>query len=57
MFSLLSLKRKAWLEILYADRSSKDEQLLIRLPLVGEKNEREGLSKVKINILFCWDNS
>jgi hypothetical protein len=42
-------------EILYADKSLKDEQLLLRTLLLRTKNMR-GWLKVKINILFHGDN-
>jgi hypothetical protein len=45
-------------EILYTDKSSKDEQLLIR-PFLSKtkKYEHGGRLNVKIHILFCGDNS
>jgi hypothetical protein len=45
-------------EILYTDRSSKDEQLLIRpfLPK-NKKYEHGGRLNVKIHSLFCGDSS
>jgi hypothetical protein len=45
-------------DILYADRSSEDEQLLIRLFLRKTKSTNHGgLSKRKIHISFYGDNS
>jgi hypothetical protein len=45
-------------EILYTDRSSKDEQLLIRQFLSKTKKyEHGGCLNVKIHSLFCGDNS
>jgi hypothetical protein len=45
-------------EILYTDRSSKDEQLLVR-PFLSKakKYEHGGRLNVKIHSLFCGDNS
>jgi hypothetical protein len=45
-------------EILYTDRSSKDEQLLIR-PFLSKtkKYEHGGRLNVKIRSSFCGDNS
>jgi hypothetical protein len=45
-------------EILYTDRSSKDEQLLIR-PFLSKtkKYEHGGRLNVEIHSLFCEDNS
>jgi hypothetical protein len=45
-------------EIMYTDRSSKDEQLSIR-PFLSKnkKYEHGGRLNVKIHILFCGDNS
>jgi hypothetical protein len=44
-------------EILHTDRSSNDEQLLIR-PFLSktEKYEHDGRLNVKIHSLFCGDN-
>jgi hypothetical protein len=49
-----NLHHSAWgREILYADISSEDEQLLIRLRLCGGKKKEHGRRlKVKIHILF-----
>jgi hypothetical protein len=45
-------------EILYSDRSSKDEQLLITPSLSKTKKyEHGGQLNVKIHSLFCGDNS
>jgi hypothetical protein len=44
-------------EILYDDRPSKDEQLLMRLLLWRTKKYNGGWLKVKIYILFYGDNS
>jgi hypothetical protein len=45
-------------EILYTDRSSKDEQLLMRSFLSKTKKyEHGGQLNVKIHSLFCGDNS
>jgi hypothetical protein len=46
-------------DILYTDRSSKDEHLLIRpfLSKTKTKNEHGGHFNVKIHNLFCGDNS
>jgi hypothetical protein len=54
-----TLHHSTWdLEILYTDRSSKDEQLLIRQFLSKTKNTTHGGSlNVKIHSLFCGDNS
>jgi hypothetical protein len=63
MFKLLGwmkdLHSSAWDHaILYADRSSKDKQLLVRPPFVRNKEyERGGQFKDKILILFYGDNS
>jgi hypothetical protein len=43
-------------DILYADRSSKDEQRLIKPPLLETKNANGGRLKIKIRI-FYGDNS
>jgi hypothetical protein len=45
-------------ESLYTDRSSKDEQLLIR-PFLSKtkKYEHGGRLNVKVHSLFCGDNS
>jgi hypothetical protein len=54
-----NLHHSTWdLEILYADRSSKDEQLLIGPFFVkNKKYEHGGRLNVKIHSLFCGDNS
>jgi hypothetical protein len=44
-------------EILCTDRSSKDEQLLMRPFLEEKKYEHGGRLNVKIHSLFCGDNS
>jgi len=47
-------------ETLYADGSSKDEQLLLILFFVKkkkQKHERQGRLKVKLHMLFYADNS
>jgi hypothetical protein len=45
-------------EILYTDRSLKDEQLLMRPFLSKTKKYEHGdRLNVKIHILFCGDNS
>jgi hypothetical protein len=54
-----NLNPSAWdHEILYTDRSSKYEQLLIR-PFFAKnkKYEHGGRLNVKIHSLFCGDNS
>jgi hypothetical protein len=54
-----NLHRWTWgHKLLYADRSSEDEQVLIR-PLFSrnQKYEHGGRLKIKINILFYEDNS
>jgi hypothetical protein len=63
MFKLLrwmkNIHQLTWdLEILYADKSSKDKQLLIR-PLLpkNQKLEHGGRLKFKIEILFYGDDS
>jgi hypothetical protein len=43
-------------EILYTDRSSKDEQLLT-IFVKNKKYEHGGRLSVKIHSLFCGDNS
>jgi hypothetical protein len=44
-------------KILYTDRSSKDEQLLIKPFLLKIKNTNIRVTNVKIHTLFCGDNS
>jgi len=43
-------------EILYADRPSKDEQLL-KITFLKNQNYEYGQLNVKIYIVFCGDNS
>jgi hypothetical protein len=54
-----NLRQSTWdYEVLYTDRSSKDEQLLIRPFFVkNKKYEHGGRLNVTIRILFCGDNS
>jgi hypothetical protein len=44
-------------KILYTDRSSKDEQLLINHFCKNKKYEHSDRLNVKIHSLFCGDNS
>jgi hypothetical protein len=54
-----NLNQSTWEhEILYTDRSSKDEQLLMRQFLSkNKKYEHGGQLNVKIRSVFCGDNS
>jgi hypothetical protein len=44
-------------ETLYANRSSKDEQLLMTIFVKNKKYEHGGRLNVKIHSLLCGDNS
>jgi hypothetical protein len=53
-----NLHQLTWGHEILSDRSSKDEQLLIRQFFVkNKKYEHGGRLNVKIHSLFCEDNS
>jgi hypothetical protein len=54
-----NLHQSTWVhEIFYADRASKDEQILIGPFLSKAKNYEHGdRLNIKIHSLFCGDNS